>query len=116
VAALDYLASLGWDAIQGHERALGEQFLAGLPERCRLYGLPSMEGRVPTFTFTVPGLTPDQAARRLAERKIAVWSGNYYAVEVMNRLGLEDGAVRVGMLHYNTEEEVDRLLEALAEL
>jgi cysteine desulfurase family protein (TIGR01976 family) len=116
VAALDYVASLGWDAIQGHERSLGERFLGGLPDRCRLYGLPTMDARVPTFTFTVPGMTPDQAARRLAERKLAVWSGNYYALEVMNRLGLEDGAVRVGMLHYNTLEEVDRLLEALAEL
>jgi cysteine desulfurase family protein (TIGR01976 family) len=116
VAALDYFASLGWDAIQGHERSLGERFLAGLPEHCRLYGLPTMDGRVPTFTFTVPGLTPDQAAVRLAERKLAVWSGNYYALEVMNRLGLENGAVRVGMLHYNTPEEVDRLLEALSEL
>ena len=55
VAAIDYLGSLGWDAIQGHERSLGERFLAGLPDRCRLYGLPTMEGRVPTFTFTVPG-------------------------------------------------------------
>ena len=116
VAALDYFASLGWDAIQGHERSLGERFLAGLPESCRLYGLPTMDGRVPTFTFTVAGLSPDQAARRLAERKLAVWSGNYYALEVMNRLGLEDGAVRVGMLHYNTPEEVDRLLEALGEM
>ena len=116
VAAIDYLASLGWDAIQGHERSLGERFLAGLPDQCRLYGLPTMDGRVPTFTFTVPEMTPDQAARRLAERKLAVWSGNYYALEVMNRLGLADGAVRVGMLHYNTAEEVDRLLEALTEL
>jgi len=116
VAALDYLASLGWDGIQGHERTLGEQFLAGLPERCRLYGLSTMQGRVPTFALTVAGLTPEQAARRLADRRIAVWSGNYYSPEVMARLGLDDGAVRVGILHYNTAAEVDRLLEALAEL
>ena len=116
VATLDYLASLGWDAIQGHERSLGERFLAGLPERCLLYGLPTMEGRVPTFAFTVRGLTPDEVVRRLADRRIAAWSGNYYSLEIMKRLGLDDGAVRVGMLHYNTPEEVDRLLEALADL
>jgi cysteine desulfurase family protein (TIGR01976 family) len=116
VAALDYLGSLGWEAIRAHERDLGERFLAGLPGRCRLYGLPSMDGRVPTFAFTVDGLSPERAAARLAERQIAVWHGDYYAVEVMKRLGLPDGAVRVGIVHYNTAEEVDRLLAALAEL
>jgi selenocysteine lyase/cysteine desulfurase len=59
---------------------------------------------------------PDAAAARLAERKLAVWSGDYYALEVMQQLGLPDGAVRVGLVHYNTEQEVDRLLEGLAEL
>lgn len=116
VAALDYLGSLGWEAIRAHERELGERFLAGLPGRCRLYGLPSMDGRVPTFAFTVDGLSPERAAVRLAGRQIAVWHGDYYAVEVMKRLGLPDGAVRVGIVHYNTAEEVDRLLAALAEL
>jgi cysteine desulfurase family protein (TIGR01976 family) len=116
VAAVDYLASLGWEAIQAHEGELGARFLAGLPDRCRLYGLGTMEGRVPTFALTVDGLTPQQAARRLADRGIAVWHGDYYAVEVMKRLGLEDGAVRVGILHYTDPEEVERLLEALAEL
>lgn len=116
VAAIDYLGSLGWDAIQAYERDLGARLLAGLPERCRLYGLPSMEGRVPTFALTVDGLTPERAARRLAEQRIAVWHGDYYAVEVMRRLGLEDGAVRIGILHYTTAEEVDRLLEGLAQL
>ena len=116
LATIDYLDSLGWDAIQRHERELGERLLAGLPERCRLHGLPTMEGRVPTFAVTVDGFTPEQAARRLAEQRIAVWHGDYYAVEVMRRLGLEDGAVRIGILHYTAPEEVDRLLEALAEL
>jgi selenocysteine lyase/cysteine desulfurase len=71
---------------------------------------------VPTFCFNVEGLTPEQAATRLGERKLAVWHGNYYAVEVMKRLGLPDGAVRAGILHYNTADEVDRLLDALASL
>jgi cysteine desulfurase family protein (TIGR01976 family) len=116
VATLDYLASLGWEAIQGHERALAERFLAGLPERCLLYGLATTEGRAPTFALNSEGLSPRDAAYRLAQKRIAVWDGDYYAPEVMKRLGLPDGAVRVGILHYNTAEEVDRLLEALAEL
>ena len=116
LATFDYLESLGWDAIQAHERALGERLLAGLPENCRLHGLPTMEGRVPTFAAGVHGLTPEEAARRLAEQRLAVWHGDYYAVEAMARLGLDDGAVRIGILHYNTAEEVDRLLEALAGL
>ena len=117
VAAVEYIESVGWRDIQAQERALGERFLAGLPKRCRLYGLPTMDGRVPTFAFTVDGTTPSAVSERLAERDIAVWDGNYYAVEIMERLGLGDGgAVRVGFVHYNTDREVDRLLEALTEL
>jgi cysteine desulfurase family protein (TIGR01976 family) len=116
VAAVDYVGSLGWDAVADHERKLGQRFLDGLPESCTLYGLPSMAGRVPTFCVTVRGLTPDVAAERLAERGFAVWAGNYYAVEIMERLGLPDGAVRVGIVHYNTAEEVDRLLAELHSL
>jgi cysteine desulfurase family protein (TIGR01976 family) len=116
VAAVDYVHELGWDVIQAHERGLGEQFLAGLPNAWKLHGLPTMSGRVPTFALTHDSIPPDAAAARLAERKLAVWSGDYYALEVMQQLGLPDGAVRVGLVHYNTEQEVDRLLEGLAEL
>jgi len=116
VAAVDYLDSLGWDAIRAHEHALGERFLAGLPEKVMLYGPPTMEGRVATFCFNLPGRTPEDVATRLAERDLAVWHGDYYALETMLHLGLEDGAVRAGIVHYNTEAEVDRLLAALAEL
>jgi len=117
VAAVEYIESIGWADMQAQERALGQQFLDGLPERCKLLGLPTLDGRVPTFAFTVDGLTPRVAAERLAERDIAVWEGNYYAVEAMDRLGLGDaGAVRVGFVHYNTAAEVDRLLEALEEM
>jgi cysteine desulfurase family protein (TIGR01976 family) len=114
VAAVEYIDSIGWDAISAYERELGERFLAGLPASCRLHGLPTMEGRVPTFCVTVRGQTPAVAAERLAERGLAVWHGNYYALEVMERLGLPDGAVRVGIVHYHTAEEVDRLLASLA--
>ena len=117
VAAVDYLGELGWDAIRTHERELGHRFLNGLPDRCTLYGLETLEGRVPTFAFRVEGTTPRDVAEHLAELDIAVWDGDYYAAEAMARLGLQpDGAVRAGFVHYNTFEEVDRLLAALAEL
>ena len=117
VAAVEYVDSIGWPAIVSWERTLGERFLSGLPEGCRLHGLPTMDGRVPTFAFTVDGLPSGEVAGRLGERGFAVWHGNYYALEIMRRLGLEDGgAVRVGLVHYNTLEEVDRLLEELARL
>jgi cysteine desulfurase family protein (TIGR01976 family) len=116
VAAVRYVDSVGYDAILAHELELGERFLAGLPESCTLYGRPTMDGRVPTFCFNVAGLDPLEAATRLGERGLAVWRGNYYAVEVMKRLGLPEGAVRAGFLHYNTAEEVDRLLAELASL
>jgi cysteine desulfurase family protein (TIGR01976 family) len=116
VAAVDYMASLGWGAILGQERALGQRFLDGLPAEVDLYGLPRMEGRVPTFCFNVPGRSPEAVAKSLAERDLAVWHGDYYAVETMRHLGLDDGAVRAGIVHYNTEDEVDRLLDGLAAL
>jgi selenocysteine lyase/cysteine desulfurase len=72
-----------------------------------------MDARVATFALTFPRFSPEEAATRLAERDIAVYWGDYYAVEVMRRLGLPDGAVRVGIIHYNTAEEVDRLLSEL---
>jgi cysteine desulfurase family protein (TIGR01976 family) len=116
VAAVEYIESLGWDDIVAWERSLGEQFLAGLPPSIRLHGLPGMDGRVPTFAFSVDGIPASEAAARLGERGFAVWHGNYYAVEIMNRLGLADGAVRVGIVHYNAAHEVDRLLEELDRL
>ena len=117
VAAVEYIEELGWDAIQTHERALGQRFLDGLPDSCELYGLASMDGRVPTFAFRVDGMAPRNVAAQLAARGIAVWDGDYYAVEAMSRLGLQpEGAVRAGFVHYNTVEEVDRLLAALVDL
>jgi len=116
VAAVDYLDEIGWDFVLEHERALGEQFLAGLPAGWTLHGIPTMDGRVPTFAITHESVSPQPAAERLGERGFAVWHGNYYAVEIMRRLGLDDGAVRIGIVHYNTEDEVARLLAALAAL
>jgi cysteine desulfurase family protein (TIGR01976 family) len=116
IAAVGYLESLGWDAIQAHEHDLGERFLAGVPDAYRLHGIDAMVNRTPTFALTHADRSPDELASALAERHIAAWPGNYYAVEVMERLGLDEGCLRVGIVHYNTAEEVDRLLAALAEL
>jgi cysteine desulfurase family protein (TIGR01976 family) len=118
VAAVEYVESIGWDAIQAHERSLGERFLAERPESVKLYGRKTMDGRVPTFMFTVDGMAPAEIGRRLGEQGIAVWPGNYYALEVLRRLGLHEagGAVRAGFVHYNTHAEVDRLLEAISSL
>jgi cysteine desulfurase family protein (TIGR01976 family) len=117
VAAVEYLQDeVGWDFVLGHERELGQQFLDGLPDTWRLHGVGGMDGRVPTFSITHDTLSPMEAATRLGEQGFAVWHGNYYAVEIMKRLGLDDGAVRVGIVHYNTPAEVERLLAALDEL
>jgi cysteine desulfurase family protein (TIGR01976 family) len=115
VAAVAYIDSLGWDAIVAHERSLGERFLAGLRDTFDLYGMPTMDGRVPTFALTHPEHTSAELAERLAQLDIAAWHGNYYALEVLRALGLEDrgGALRIGVMHYNTAAEIDRLLEAL---
>jgi cysteine desulfurase family protein (TIGR01976 family) len=117
VAAVEYVESLGWDAIVAHETALGRRFLDGLPDAVELYGLRTMDGRVPTFAFNLPGRSSEEVAHELAAREIAVWHGDYYAVEIMKHLDLVGtGAVRAGFVHYNTAGEVDRLLSALDEL
>jgi cysteine desulfurase family protein (TIGR01976 family) len=115
-AAVAYLDEIGWDFIQEREASLGQQFLDGLPDGWRLYGVPAMDGRVPTFAVRHEGLSPRSAAEQLGKRGFAVWDGNYYAVEIMRRLGLDDGAVRIGIVHYNTADEVSRLLGALGEI
>jgi cysteine desulfurase family protein (TIGR01976 family) len=122
VAAIGYLRSLGggdldvaFDRIERHETALSERFLAGMPCDLTLYGIPRPEGRTPTFCFNLAGEEPRAVAARLAGRDVYVWDGDYYALEPIRALGLGDGgAVRAGFLHYTTEDEVDRLLEALA--
>jgi cysteine desulfurase family protein (TIGR01976 family) len=117
LAGIEYVESLGWEAMVAHERQLGRRFLDGLPDAVRLYGLRTMEGRVPTFAFNLPGRTSAEVAVELAARELAVWHGDYYAIEIMKLLGLEGtGAVRAGIVHYNTADEIDRLLAALDEL
>jgi cysteine desulfurase family protein (TIGR01976 family) len=134
-AAVEYLASLGEGSgrrerlrsglatVRLHEESLALRFLegiAGIP-RVRLYGLSDprrLAERTPTFALSVEGLHPGEAARRLGEQGIHTWSGDYYAVGVMEHLGVADrgGLLRIGFVHYNTVEEADRVLAALAGL
>ena len=104
--------------IEEHETNLTARFLSGLPDGVELYGIRTPEGRTPTFCFNIEGRRPREVAELLAERDLYVWDGDYYALEPMRALGLADsgGAVRAGFLHYTTEDEVDRLLEALDDL
>ena len=73
--------------------------------------------RVPTVAINLEGQVPQILANTLSERGIFCWAGHYYALEVIEELGLvPDGALRLGLTHYNTEEEVDRILETLLDL
>lgn len=127
-AAVDYLASLGEGStrrerlvgamrhISDYEQTLATRFLAGLVEMpgIRLFGLDTAAGRTPTFAIEAEGRDPHSVAAALGEQGIFVWSGDYYAREVMARLDRSDrGLVRVGFVHYNTIGEVDRVLAAL---
>ena len=103
-----------------HPRARARARRSASSTGCRTAGRctapPTMDGRVPTFAITHDRRRRRRTrATRLGERGFAVWHGNYYAVEVMKRLGLHGRRVRVGIVHYNTEDEVDRLLAALGE-
>ena len=91
--------------------------LEGIPG-ITIFGLADvrrLEERVPTYSFRIKDVHPRKVAEQLAEQGIYVWDGNYYAINVTERLGLEDsgGMVRVGAAHYNTLEEVHRLKDAL---
>ncbi len=113
-AAADYVIGVGWPAVRAHEDVLLGLVLAGLSAmpHVRIHGAAA--DRTQTVMFTVDGLTAKQAAAAFAERKIAVWHGNYYAHELFTHLGLEpDGAVRAGFAHYNSTRDAEQLLEAV---
>ena len=110
-------------AFQEYERKLSARMLAALSAipGVRIYGLTAevdLPRRVPTFAITIAGHTPREITEALGERGVFTWDGNYYALNLMNRLGLEEagGAVRIGLVHYNTPEEIDRLAVALGEI
>jgi selenocysteine lyase/cysteine desulfurase len=139
LAAIDYLADLGrhiagdvadrrralaaaMGAIRSYEQQLCVRMIAGLTELgdVRVWGIVDsarFDQRVPTVSITHRKLSPIEVADHLARRGIFVWHGNFYALELTETLGLEPaGLVRLGLLHYNTSAEVDRLLAVLGEL
>jgi cysteine desulfurase family protein (TIGR01976 family) len=137
IAAVDYIADLGrrhkpevasrreailaaYEVIRQHERSLAEQLITGLLEISGLtfYGikdLARLDERTPTVAIRMEGHTPRELATKLGERGIFTWDGNYYAINLTERLGVETsgGMLRIGLAHYNTAEEVDRLLAEL---
>ena len=139
-AAIDYLAELGrralpaapsrraallaaYDVIRPYEQGLTERLMGGLLAipGLTLYGIKEparFAQRVPTAAIRIGGHAPRALASYLGERGIFTWDGNYYALNLSERLGIEPsgGMLRIGLAHYNTAEEVDRLLAALREL
>jgi cysteine desulfurase family protein (TIGR01976 family) len=114
---------LGMSAIRAYEFELSRALLDILEETpgVTIYGITDtrrLEERVPTCAFTLKGKSPRQVAEQLDEANIYVWDGNYYALAVTERLGLEDsgGMVRVGPVHYNTLEEISRFGEVLGKI
>jgi selenocysteine lyase/cysteine desulfurase len=116
-AAADYVLSTDWDAVRAHEDRLLAAALDGLGAMPRVTLHGAARDRAPTLMLSVAGRSPAEVAAALAERRIAVWHGNYYAWELERHLGLEpDGAVRAGFVHYNDEADAERLLAAVADL
>jgi cysteine desulfurase family protein (TIGR01976 family) len=119
-AAVGYLRSLGMEAVAAYERGLASRLLDGLRaiDGVTVYGTPDPDRRVPTAAFNIARRGPAEVSAALGEQGIFVWDGNYYALELMQRLGLEGsgGAVRVGAVHYNTADEIDMFLAAVADL
>ena len=118
-AAAAFLLETGVEALARHEQARFAPLLTGLQgfPQVKVYGPQDLLDRTPTISFTVSGRHPDEVAAHLAARNVAVWSGNYYAVETMSALGLtETGAVRAGVSGYTSGADVDRLLAAVGEL
>ncbi len=112
---------LAYRAIRAHETKLAERMLKGLAQipGLRLYGISDperLDSRCPTFAIRIEGHTPLELATKLGEHGMFTWDGNYYAINLTERLGVEKdgGFLRIGFVHYNTEEEVDRVLDELA--
>ncbi|HEV8600965.1 MAG TPA: cysteine desulfurase-like protein [Gemmatimonadales bacterium] len=130
-AAVDFLAGLGhgstrrgslavcYSELHRRSAALFRRLWDGLAahRRVRLYGPPPDAPRTPTLAFTVNGMAAATVAERLAERAVFVSHGDFYALTVVERLGLvEDGLVRAGCACYTTEAEIDRLISGVAQL
>jgi cysteine desulfurase family protein (TIGR01976 family) len=116
-AAAEFMLSLDRDALRAHEEALLAQMLDGLGAIDGVTVHGAARDRAPTVMFTVDGRSSIEVARALAGEQVAVWHGNYYALELGRHLGLEpDGAVRAGAVAYTDEDDVRRLVEAVARL
>jgi cysteine desulfurase family protein (TIGR01976 family) len=132
VAAVEHLASLEQSAtgsrrerliasmtsVEAYERALFETLLGGLVAMGHVISYGSATSRAPTACFNLAGRKPSEVAELLADRRVNVWNGDNYAWELAGVLKIRDlgGAVRAGVVHYNDESDVSRLLEAVAEL
>jgi cysteine desulfurase family protein (TIGR01976 family) len=117
-ATIAYLESLGgMSVLRDYERELGQRFMDTLPDSVTIYGLQTMEGRVPTYLLNVDGVPAADVATRLAERGIGVWAHDtWYSLGLREKLAYPQDAVRVGFIHYNTVDEVDRFVAELAAL
>jgi cysteine desulfurase family protein (TIGR01976 family) len=116
-AAARYLLELDWEAVRAHEEALLARMLDGLRAIPGVTIHGDAPDRTATVMFTLTGHDAQAIAEHLSSRRVAVWDGNYYALEISRLLGLEPaGAVRAGIVHYNEAWEVDRLLAGVAEL
>ncbi|MEV0143882.1 MULTISPECIES: cysteine desulfurase-like protein [unclassified Nonomuraea] len=131
IAAVEYLASLGggtalgsaldnaYRAIEAHEAGLAEQFVSGVAELdgVRIAGIaaPDPARRVGTFGLIIDGVKPAVLARALGQAGVYTWNGNFYTQSLVEHLGLDvdEGLLRSGIVHYNTEQDVDRFLDAL---
>jgi cysteine desulfurase family protein (TIGR01976 family) len=116
-AAADFLVRLDREELRAHEDRLLAQMVEGLGALGGVTVHGAARDRTATVMFTVDGHSSHDVAAHLARAEVAVWHGNYYALELSRWLGLEpDGALRAGVVAYNDRDDVDRLLEAVAEL
>ena len=111
----------GYSAIRDHEAALSTLFLTEAEKMTGLivHGVTDdVDQRTPTFSITVPGLTAPQLAQHLVSRGVAAGAGHFYALEFPDRMGLTDngGFTRLGFFHYNTLEEVARVMQILKDI
>src|SRR5262249_19712524 len=114
-ATIDYLDSIGgFETIVPFERALGERFVNGISDAVPTSALRARGGRARTFLVNVDGVQAADVATHLAENQIGVWAhDSWYSLNLYKRLGYDDGAVRIGFIHYNSVDEIDRLIAAL---
>jgi selenocysteine lyase/cysteine desulfurase len=114
------MAEQPWNEVVGAEAALLGRLESGLRAipKVVVHAPQSSGGRAPTTIFNIDGRDPDWVARELAQRRIAVWSGDNYACELIDALGLRErgGAVRAGIVRYTTSDDIDALLAALTDL